>query len=173
MIRYLFSALMIVLLASSLSGQSDAIQQFFDKYRDAPETTNVKVGGLILDLAITFADTDEEAELLRKISRVRVMTLPEKSVVSTDDILALRQSVLADDFEELIQVRDEGDLINIYLREDAEAITDLLIMVDDGEELTCVSLEGRLQWEDLDDLDFEGTGLAERRPAGSRGKTVG
>lgn len=146
-------------LGTSLFGQTDPIDAFFEQYREVAESSHIDLGGWALDLAINNTDDEEAKSLLSKITKLQVLTLPNEGVVNQDDVLALRTSALANRFEELMQIREDGDLINIYLREDGDAITDVLLLVEDEEELIFVNLKGSFRFEDLKELDFDLEGM--------------
>ena len=111
----------------------------------------------MIKLASTHAD-EEESNILEKITGLHVFSLPNQNLASAGDVLALKQSILGNNYEPLIQIRDEGEFIDIYLRETDEVITHLFIMIE-GESLTFINLSGHLQYEDLKDIDLDIEGL--------------
>lgn len=170
MLRTIFLSLALVAFIANINAQADPVKAFFNKYKHTEEASNISLGGWMLDFAASHSDDDEAGSFIRKIDRLRVLSLPNSADVDPADLLSLRQSTLANNFEELMQVRDGSELVNIYLRENEEAITDVLIVVTDDTELTLVSLTGYLLLEDLKelDLDIEGTEALENVERGPR-----
>jgi len=151
--------LVLCLGTSLLAQRQDPIEQFYKKYRQVENATHMNVGGLLLDLATTFTKEEDAKQLLARVRRLRVLTVPGRELVAAEDLLSLRQSVLGNGFEELIMVRDGESLVNVYLQENDEAIIEqVFILVEEPQEVTLVSLFGKLRYEDLQHLDLGGPG---------------
>ena len=159
MMKSLFLTVAFALTSLLLWGQNDPIDAFFQEYKGVAEATQIDLGGMILDFAISNADDEEEANLLRKISKLKVLTIPRGDLVSPEKVMELRTAVMANDFEELIQVRDEGDLVSIFMREADDSITNLLLLVEEEDEFVFVSLEGAFSFSDLQELDLDVDGM--------------
>lgn len=139
-------------------GQGDPIRHFYNKHKSVANATHINIGGILLDIATKYTDEEESKALLARINRLRILTVPNESkAISDSELLSLRQSVLSDDFEELVMVRNKGSFVNVYMQEDEQdIIRQVLILVEDKEEVTMVSLLGKMRYEDLKHIDLGG-----------------
>jgi len=109
-----------------------------------------------LKLASSFSDDDDDAQhLLRKITSLRVLTMENGNLVTPDAYNQLLKSVKQEAFEELMQVKQDGQKIEFLIREKGDRITDLLLLISGNDGFTLLSLEGALKFSDLNNLNIE------------------
>lgn len=150
------SFLILLLCSITLSqAQTESIQQFYNKYKNLEEVTHIKLQGWVLQLAAKHADDDEANKIFKKITQLRFLNMEEGNPVSTDEMSKLLHSLRKDNFEELIQIRDEGEQINCFIRSKEDLITDVVLLISGSDEFLLLSLEGKLRFSDLNDLDLE------------------
>lgn len=152
--------MMLIALSLStltLSAQNNVINSFIDKYKGAENVTHVNISGGLLDFISKATDEDGERTFLSKLNNLRVLSVPNRSDITASDLTALRQSIQANSYEELIRIRDGKDLVYIYLHENKdEVIEELIVLVEDPEEVTLVSLSGLMYYQDLQKLELDG-----------------
>jgi hypothetical protein len=151
--------MLFALLLSSflLSAQSNVINSFVDKYKGGENVTHVNISGGLLDIISKATDENGERTFLSKLNNLRVLSVPNRAAIDVADLTALRQGIQANNYEELIRIRDGKDLVYIYLHENKnQVIEELIILVEDPEEITLVSLSGLMYYEDLQKLDLDG-----------------
>ncbi len=147
----IFLGLSVHLFAQSY----DPIESFYQKYKAIEDANHLKVSGLLLNLAIPFVKEKEARQLLPKVRRLRILTIPGSASVATADLLSLRQSVLGNNFDELISVRDGGDLFQVYLQEDKDGLVrQLFVVVEATDALTLINLRCKLHYSDIPNFDF-------------------
>ena len=152
--------------------QSKAIDDFYNAYQGQKDISRLEIKGGILNLVAHFSDESEAKELVRKVTRLRVLDIEQGGLVSTSQRNQLVRSVRRDRFEDLMQIRDNGDDIHIMVREQEGFITDILVLIHGADEFTLLSLEGRLRFKDLQhlELEFEGGEHLKKVPANPSGK---
>jgi len=144
----------------SLFAQNQVVQDFYDKYNDLENVNEVKLQGWLLEMAAEYSDKNEEAKMLEKISFLRVMIMSEGNLVQTSELEKFIKDIEKEDFAELMQIRDGGALVNIFIREEGSEITDVLALINDEEDaFILLSLEGRIQFEDLNNLNINVSGM--------------
>ena len=148
-------ALFILALPFIGYSQTPAIKSFYDKYKDMENVQDVKLQGWLLNIASTFADEEEAGKLLQKITQLRVLIMDEGNLVSKQEYNNLMKSVRKSDFESLIQIKDEGQNIEFLIKEKGDTITDVLVVVNGADDFVLLSLEGKLKFSDLNDLNIE------------------
>ncbi len=134
--------------------QSNCIQDFYSKHKDHDGITAFTLSGNLIQFAASFEE-DGNKKILEKISQVRILVMDEVNFISRKDFNGFLKSLKNDAFDELMLIKEEGTNIEIYIREKGNAITDLILMVYDEGEFIMLSIEGTLNYSDLNDLNLE------------------
>lgn len=152
--------IILTLIGTSLAVQAQRapIRAFYQKYKGMEDVENIQLSGWVLKLVATFSDDEEAGKVLRHISRLRVLTMENGNLVPQAEFNQLLKQVRKDKFEDLMHIREDGEDVQILIREDKDRITDLLLLVHDKDSFTMLSLEGALRFKDLKELkiDVEG-----------------
>lgn len=141
-----------------VQAQTPSIDQFFEKYNAYENTLDITLQGWMLKGASLFSEDEDSKKLMRKISKLRVLILDEGSLISKQEVGRLLKNVRGHQFEDLMEVRDEGNKINFLIRENNKQITNVLMLLKGEEDFMLISLEGLLKFEDLNqiEIDIEG-----------------
>lgn len=136
---------------AALHGQVDPFLHFYQHYKGLTETSLLDLSGRVLRLTDKYAQGDDMMELLKKVSRVRVVEMKDASVVHTGDLLALRQSYLARDFELLLQYRTGGKQVEVLIRETDRGIEEVVLTLESVQsgQFVLFNLQGLFRYEDL------------------------
>ncbi|MEZ4985395.1 MAG: DUF4252 domain-containing protein [Saprospiraceae bacterium] len=149
--------LLLTLATSGLFAQQKAIERFFNQYQGVENATHLNISGNMLEWISNAKDENGDYRFASRLKGLRVLSLPSSITVDASEVLHLRQSILANRFEELIRVRDGKELVNIYLLENNQQVIEEVVILVEGEtEFTLVSLTGELYREDLHKLEIEG-----------------
>lgn len=168
--RSLLLYITLLLLPVLAVGQSRYITQFYNDYKSMEEVTNLNLRGFVLRLAGTFADDADARKIIRKVSHLRLLMMEDVNLVSPEAYTSLIRGIKSDRFEELMMIREEGQRIEFFLREDGDTITDVLMLLHGQEEFLLLSLEGALKFSDLKNLQIDIDGgehfskLPDRKP---------
>ncbi len=145
----------MALFVLPLSGYSQkSIKSFYNKYKKFENVTSVKLQGWVIKLAAKFADDPDAKKVAKHISKLRVLTMEDGNLVTKEDYKSLIRSIRKDQFEDLIMVREGTTKINLYIKEKKDKITNALLIVNDVDEFVMISLEGKLRFKDLQELDI-------------------
>ena len=136
-------------------GQNPAIQHFYDKYKSMEQVQDIKLQGWVLELASEFSDEALGEQLLRKITQLRVLVMEAGNLVSPTEYRSLLRDVKRASFEELIKVKEEGQHVDLLIRERGDTITDVLVVISGTDGFVLLSLEGALKFSDLNDLNID------------------
>lgn len=159
--RYFLLCAFTLSLAFTAAAQSNAINSFVEKYSNTDAVTTLNLSGNLLNMIIEENDEDGDKNFMSRLDALRIISIEDRSAVDANDISALRQGIQANNYEELIRVRDGKDLVHIYLLENKDqVIEELIILVEEPEEFTLVSLSGAMRYEDLKNLDIDDAGGA-------------
>lgn len=150
-----FIFLLLIATATASFGQARSVQQFYDHYKKLETVTDVRLQGWVLELAARFSDEETAERLLKKITQLRVLVMEEGNLVEPEQYRSFIRNVKKERFEELFQIREDGNHVNFLIREDGDTITDVLITVSGEDGFVLLSLEGALQFSDLNDLELD------------------
>lgn len=151
--RILLAALIISFSYPVFSQQS--VQNFYKKYMTSEKMTNINLSGWVLQMAGEYADEGKEKEMLQKITKLRVMVMEDGNLVKKSDYSELIKDVKKDDYEPFMNIKEGNEKIDLYLKDDGETITNVLVLVNGDDEFVLLSLEGNLKFSDLNDINFD------------------
>jgi len=169
--KNLFFSLSFLCLSISISAQLSSVEDFCKQYSGMEEVTSLNFSGPLINFIFSQVET-EETELVSKITNVRLLLVEKGEVVSLGAYKKLIKSVKRDDFEEFMRLKDDGQSIDFYLREDGDTITDVLITVYGDDGFVLLSLEGAFKFSDLNDfnLDVQGAEHLKKLPENKKKK---
>ncbi len=153
-----------------VTAQTKSVKSFYDRYANDENAIDISVQGWILKLAGEFADDDEAGKVLQKITQLRVLLMEDGNPVSAPEYDQLKRDVRKDQYEELLQIREEETYIDFYIREEGEYITNVLMLVNESDGFVLLSLEGLLKMEDLQNIHLDTEGSEHFKKIGKKKK---
>lgn len=155
--KLLFLTLILLTISPLAQAQTESIDRFVRKYKRSAtgEKVDITVPGWLIRFGTRFIDekdlegVDIQA-IARKISEVRIVSIEGGSKIPYSDFLNLMNDAKAENFEELLNFRSDGDNVHIMLREKKGFIRDLFIMVqDNGGEFVLLDIGGKFTMDDI------------------------
>lgn len=155
---------LLTILMTWLNGwsQSNHLEDYIHKSkRGAEHVLDISVPGWLTRLGWSFVKEEEgdyELDaldpLVDNIRKVRVVIVEhEQQKMPVISGMSLRERALADNYEELISIRDGLDQVHVFIREKKEYIRDVLVAINDGEgEFVLVNVRGKFTMEDVNDM---------------------
>lgn len=139
--------LILVSMVSVGQAQNDAISKFFSKYQDDPDFTHVIVTGKMFSLFTHFEPQDEEEEALKeamtKIEGLKILAA-EDSEKGKDLYKEASSLIPANEYEELMSVRDDDGDFRFLIKETGGKISELLMVGGRAEDFFILSLVGEI-----------------------------
>lgn len=136
-------------------GQTKSINKFYNKYKHQENVTDVKVRGWLIKLASSQVDDEQAENILKKVTQLRVLVVDGFEGVKSNDYNKLINDVEKDSFEEILRIREGKDNIRAMVKSDGDKISNVLLFVDGEDQFVMLSLEGSLDFSDLNDLHFD------------------
>lgn len=154
------SIIALLLLPLFATAQTVSINEFYRKYKHADaEKVAVSLPGWLVKLGIGIAKTQvkdrEEKEILnalKKVGKVRVITFENANPIQEKDLDRLINGVRRERFEDLIMVREKQTKVNIMMREKRKMVRNLLILVNEEDTFTMVSLKTKLKYDEIEEF---------------------
>ena len=151
--QFFFLLLSLFLFQSTARTQNEGLSGFVEKYKNDRAFT---YAFLSKDLFEVVSRTEIEDKDWKKLHSV-VKNIGSLSILAADSIATARELyrevlelVPADEFDELLTVRDGQDNVRIWVKDDgADAVTDLILAVGTSDEFVLICFSGNLELGDL------------------------
>ena len=148
-------AILLSTVPLSLFAQTKTIDRFYKKYQTHEEATMLEMQGYALKLAADKAKETCAGKILQKISHLRVLSMEESNKVANKEIKQLMDSAKKNNFEDLMKIKDGTNMVEFLLRQENNYISNVLVVVNGPSEFVLLSIEGQLQFSDLNNLNLE------------------
>jgi Domain of unknown function (DUF4252) len=153
------TGLMILAMLPFLAmAQSKSVNTFQDKYSDHEDVTYVTIKGSLFNLIASIAEYDDDpdedlkamANIANGIKSMQVLKVPYYDTdLSRDEVAGLRKSLEKENYEEFLMVKEGKELINVMAQGAEDEIRNMLVLVDEREAFTVISIDGKLSMKDL------------------------
>ncbi|MEL6637288.1 MAG: DUF4252 domain-containing protein [Bacteroidota bacterium] len=156
--KYLWIMALALLAAQSpATAQTDAISQYFEKYMDDESFTTVylspKMFELLGKLDLEQLEDREAAEVMKVVSDLkglRVLTTEKDTEARYEEAMSLLD---VKDYEILMTVRDEGENVHFWVKDDGgNIINELLLLVGGADDFVLLSFVGNIDLKKISKL---------------------
>ena len=153
--KKLTAILMIALLPAVALAQSKSVIDFQSKFSNDPDVTTVLIKGPLFKFIASIADHNDDPEMeaigriANGIKSMEVFSVPFYTDLNREDISSLRNGLKKDGYEELLVVRDGKDHVNIMSQGKEDEIRNMVILAEEKENFTLLSINGKLSMKDL------------------------
>jgi hypothetical protein len=144
-----FSCLLTLLFLHTQAMSQDG--RLYWKYKDYDGAKALRIGGWTPKFASLFIKGKEERRLTRRMGKVRFLHFEDQdNPVRDSDINRLvRRTSNEGGLQELIMVRDGNTRVHVLGKERGGIIRKMVVLVQEPESFTFVSLKGRLRFKDI------------------------
>lgn len=153
--QFIFSLLFLFAASATTMAQNDAITRFFNQYSEDERFTVVYIAPKLFHLAAKIETDDEDwnniREIVKDLGGLRVLVAD-----SIADGLALYKSALskvpANEYSELLTVRDKDENVRIWTKDSGNIIEELLLLVGKPDEFVLLSFTGKIDLDKISEL---------------------
>ena len=146
--KTLFFPLFCLLSLATLSAQSQAISNLAAATNGIEDRTSLNLSGSWLE-SLTSSD---EGDFVTHLESLQILSLPESADVSFRE---LSEDLYNEGFELITETRNGGNRTEILIKENAQGITDLVLITKDDEDFTAISLSGLIVIDELDNMNID------------------
>ncbi len=155
--KLLFLTFILLTINQLTQAQTESIDRFVRKYKRSAtgEKVDITVPGWLLRIGTHFIKEEDMdgvdiQAIARKISDVRIVSIEGGGKVPFGEFQKLINDAKSENFEELLNVRSDGDNVHIMLREKKGLIRDLFIMVQESDgEFVLLDIGGKFTMDDI------------------------
>lgn len=145
---------------SVASAQNKSINQFICKHKKLDDSYAFNIPGFLFNMVgnstwlMDKEDTEaiEAMKIIRKVNHLKIFVSEHADQISFEAKAKMIKGMKKNDYEELMVIRDKGSDMNIYIREKKDCIRNVFIMINDGNELVCLSMRSKLKMSDFSHL---------------------
>lgn len=138
-----------------LHGQDSCIDTFCEDFQEEKTTTHIHLKGKALQLAAEYTEDEAEQKVLEKVLELRVLVVDNQFLKSKKNYRGLIKQLKKEDFSTLMKVKEGETQVDFLVKEYENTITDLVTIVRTRDKFVLLSLEGLLEFSDLNDLNFQ------------------
>lgn len=146
--KTLIFSLFCLLTISALSAQSQTIHNLAAATSDMEDQTSLNLSGSWLQ-SLTKSD---DGNFDTRLESLQILNLPTNAGVSFP---ALSEDLYNEGFELLTEMRSGGSRTEILIKENAQGITDLVLIAKGDDNFTAISLSGLIVLDELDDMNID------------------
>ena len=141
----------IALLTTLCSVCSYGQQSFFDKYAEMDGVTSVYISKSMLSLfpkGQTNVNGINIGGIASRLDNIQILSADEQPIV---DKLRKETSGIntRNGYEELMRIREDGEKITIYFKDGKKEKKEFVLLVDEKNEFTIISIVGNLTLEEI------------------------
>lgn len=141
-------------MVSFLHGQTNAIDEMFDKYSERDGFTSVYISGKMFNL---FAGREngqtDDKSTINRLKSIRILSV-EDSVLNKkiNFYEELNRKINFDVYEEVMVVREGRDITKFLIRQNRDIISELLMITGGPGNNTLISIKGDLDLKLISDI---------------------
>ncbi len=144
--------LILAMLMINISLSAQNIHSVVNKYGNNEEFQLVNVNNLVISFASLFTDK-EVGQILRKISNVKILT-SDNSIYAQELMNEIKEITTLKKYENLLEVRDKGEVVNIYYKELKKNRAEILILNKEKTgEINLVVINGNITSKEFEKLN--------------------
>ena len=156
--KKLTTLMIIAMLPFLAMAQSKTVAAFQDKYSDHDDATYVAIKGSLFNLIASIAeyddDPDEDVQAMARIANgiksMEVLRVPFYDTdLNREEVASLRNSLKKEKYEEFLSVKEGKELINVMAQGADDEIRNMLVLVEEKNDFTLISINGTLSMKDL------------------------
>lgn len=149
--KYTFILLIAFLFISfTIHAQGNAVKKFYRTHKKEEGSQHIKIGGPLVKLASMFPEEKWTKQIIRKVvKKVRFLTFEDSNPIPEQDRIDLLRDVENDQYEKMVKVKSPDGNVDVLIRNTEKHITDVLVLMDEENTFTLVSMKTKLKFSEL------------------------
>lgn len=161
---FIYLAILAFYISSGQVTAQNSVKNIVRQLKKTEHYEGVSLPGWVIRLGLRLVENDNAEfehsglkQLIGKIKHLRVATAQlDIKKYNTQSIVNnfIKSVITKDAFEEYVSVRSEDQHLKILIKEDDEMIKNLLILSNEGGEISLIHLKTNISMEDLKSISF-------------------
>lgn len=153
--RIIVTSLLITFMALQAFAQSNSYRTLKNKFEDSPDVHSFSVGGWACRLIFSIAGEYEFKKAVEDVQHIRLITIPKREFEAKEvSINGFKKLLLQDSYQQLANIRDNGEDVTIYLRESGNKKNYYFVLVEEEKEVVAIELKGYINPDALKDKNL-------------------
>jgi hypothetical protein len=142
-------------MALQAFAQSNSYRTLKNKFEDSPDVHSFSVGGWACRLIFSIAGEYEFKKAVEDVQHIRLITIPKREFEAKEvSINGFKKLLLQDSYQQLANIRDNGEDVTIYLRESGNKKNYYFVLVEEEKEVVAIELKGYINPDALKDKNL-------------------
>lgn len=138
--------LVFIFTSSCLFAKSDGYDLFYKTHKKHHSVINLDIPVIILGFFLDSDDDKEIRKLLRKTDDFKVFYAEG----SKTHFLPIMKDYLPNDiYKDFLIVKESGENVSIKIKEAEDVISEIVLLVEEGQDLIAISIKGEFTADDL------------------------
>ena len=139
--------LVLACFIGSLFGQNNAIDKYFDQYKDDERFTMVYISPKMIQMAAQIAEESVDAEITEMLRELKGLKILKTEENPNEFYEEAKKRINTKDYEELMTVRDQGQNVQILVKDqdNGNIVNELLLLVGGDDEFVLLSFVGKIE----------------------------
>jgi len=154
--KKIISISIVLLMVASAEAQTNAVDEFFNKYSERDGFTIVTISGKLLGLFSGKNAKSETSELINNLSSIRILSVNDSLLnMNLNFYKELTGRLNMSVYEELMAVKEGKDETRFLIRQKGDRISELLVITGGPGDNTLISIRGDFDLKSLSQLSDE------------------
>ncbi len=143
--------LVLLFLPFTLMAQDDPFDVIFEKYQDSEDVTSVTINMNAIKINLG-SDHDNVGDMFNQIDKINILQFENhyKSFSNSDFFKEVKAIIDKNNYTQLMEVKSKDENVEIYIiKGDDNTITEGLIIAQEDEEATIISVQGKINPSDF------------------------
>lgn len=149
-------------MVTLLHAQTNAIDEFFDKYSEKEGFTTVFISSRLLGLFVPKDEINDNGnDIIRRLKSIRILSVDDSLLNKNVNFYKeLGKKLDLSVYEELMVVKEGSDVTKFLIQQKGDIISELLVITGGPGDNTLISIKGDLDLKMINDLS-KSTGIDE------------
>jgi len=137
--------IVLVLLTSAAIAQSKSYSTLKERFIDRPDVHSFSISGWVGRLVLRMTDEHEFRNAIKELDHVRILIIPRVEFAAQNlSVKGFKNLLIKDSFEQLAFIRENGEDVTVYLREEKNKRNHYFVLVEEEQEIVAIELKGYL-----------------------------
>jgi hypothetical protein len=144
----------LVFIALTSGAQTNAIDEMFEKYAERDGFTVVTISGRMFSLIAGLDKSNENADgIMRNLRSIQILSVNDSLLNKKLNFYTeLSKKINLKAYEELMAIREGGDVTRFLIRENAGRVSELIVITGGPGGNSLISIKGDLSLKNISDL---------------------
>jgi hypothetical protein len=145
-IRVIVAIFFVLIGCTCAFAQSSGMRTLKNRFKDKENVHSFKLDGMMARVVFKLVSQDEEIkDAIQEIRSIDIITIPSEAFLDEKvSVRGYKKFLEEQGFTSLVDVRDNGDHVSIFLSPESKSFDRYLIVAEETSSVTVIELKGRI-----------------------------